>query len=324
MPAPDHDRHDGYLARYRQTGERKIIGIGREVVGLRKDGSTFPLELAIGEMHLGGRRLFTGIMRDVTERKQAEAAIIIAQKAELASQAKSEFLANVSHELRTPLNAIIGFAEMLDSDYAGRLAPKQREYVRDISDSGEHLLELINDILDVFKIESGKIHMYDDDVDVARTIRAAVRLVRERADMAGAKLTTRAPPSLPLLRADERMMKRILLNLLSNAVKFTPEGGTVSVAASVGDNGCFRLAVRDTGIGIAEQHLATVMEPFGQVESNLSRTYEGTGLGLPLVKSMVDMHGATMAIESDLGEGTLVTIMFPEHRIVPRPADELD
>ena len=323
VPAPDHDRHGVYLARYRGSGEPKIIGIDREVVGLRKDGTRFPIELAVSEMELDGRRLLTGIVRDITERLEAQAAIIAAQKAQLASQAKSEFLANVSHELRTPLNAIIGFAEMLGSGYAGRLAPKQLEYVRDIGNSGGHLLELINDILDVSKIEAGKIRMYVDDVDIAHTIRAAVRLVRERAHLARVELTTSASRSLPMLRADERMVKRILLNLLSNAVKFTPEGGTVSVAASIGDDGCFQLTVRDTGIGIAEENLATVMEPFGQVESNLNRTYEGTGLGLPLVKSMVDMHGGTMAIESGLDAGTLVTISFPENRIVPRPADRM-
>ena len=231
------------------------------------------------------------VLVNVTRRRRAENALLAAkEEAETASRAKSEFLAITSHELRTPLNAIIGFADMLDGRYMGPLNDKQREYVSDIRNSGTTLLEFINDILDLSKIESGKAKLYEEDVDAARAVKATVRLMKDRAATADIRLQVDVAAGLPRIRADERMLKRTVLNLLSNAVKFTPPGGEISVTARLDADGWFRIAVADTGIGIDEVDLALVMAPFGQVESSLDRSHHCTGLGLPLVKSMVELH----------------------------------
>ena len=206
---------------------------------------------------------FEGVMGvdvDITERKRAEDALIDAkEEAELASRAKSEFLANTSHELRTPLNAIIGFAEMMAGGYVGKLSAKQAEYVSDIRESGGGLLEIINDILDLTKIESGHERLSEANLEVGRAVASAVRLIRSRADDGGLRLDVDAPENLPLLRADPRMVKRILLNLLTNAVKFTPPGGEVALSASVDEDGALRFSVRDTGIGISAEDLPKVV-----------------------------------------------------------------
>ena len=286
----------------------------------RADGTIFPIELAVSEVEKGGRRTFTGIIRDITQRKRAESAITAARRAELDSRAKSDFLANVSHELRTPLNAIIGFSDVLSRGYSGPLSAKQAEYVGDIRTSGAHLLGLINDILDVSKIEAGKVELFEQDLSLERTIRAAARMVQERAGTAQVKLCLNVDANLPALRADERMGKRILLNLLSNAVKFTPEGGRITVDSCLDDDGDLIMRVIDTGIGIADKDLKVVMVPFGQVDSNLNRRYDGTGLGLPLVRSMAELHGGTLALASKPGEGTTATVRFPASRVVATPA----
>ena len=245
------------------------------------------------------------------------------QQAEAANRAKSDFLANMSHELRTPLNAILGFSEVMMREVAGPIGqPHYREYATDIHDSGRHLLEVINDILDLSKIEAGRVELVDGRVELGPLVEKAVRLVSDRAEQAEVEIRLLSEPDLPDLIADERLVKQALLNLLSNAVKFTPRGGRVEVSLLLAADGALCLSVRDSGIGIAEADLERVLTPFTQAESALSRNYQGTGLGLPLTKSFVDMHGGTLALESRLGEGTEVTLRFPAKRVQSAPESE--
>jgi len=239
------------------------------------------------------------------------------RQAEGANRAKSDFLANMSHELRTPLNAILGFSEVMMRELAGPMGrPQYREYAADIHDSGRHLLEVINDILDLSKIEAGRVELVDGPIALQPLAEKAVRLVADRAKQAEVEIRLSSEPDLPELVADERLVKQALLNLLSNAVKFTPRNGRVDVALRLAADGALCLQVRDSGIGIAEADLERVLTPFTQAESALSRNYQGTGLGLPLTKSFVEMHGGSLALKSRPGEGTEVTLRFPAERVL--------
>jgi two-component system cell cycle sensor histidine kinase PleC len=255
---------------------------------------------------------------DITERVQVREAMRVAkEEAELSDRSKSEFLANMSHELRTPLNAIIGFSQVLQDELKGPLGdPSYQQYVRDIHESGTLLLSLINDILDLSKIEAGKLELQDAKQNVPEIVGACRRIIEGRAKDAGLLLDTRLSDGLPHLQVDERALKQILLNLLSNAVKFTPEGGSIAVDARIDDDGCFAILVSDTGIGIAPAEIPNALSNFGQVENYLTREEQGTGLGLPLAKSLAEAHGGTLELESELGRGTTVTIRFPAERII--------
>ena len=262
------------------------------------------------------------LKREIAERKRTEEALLAAKEAaELANRSKSEFLANMSHELRTPLNAIIGFSEMIKTATFGPVgSPKYREYATDIYGSGQHLLNVITDILDISKIEAGKLELHEEPVDVPEAVESCLMLVNERAENAGLTLEIEIADDLPPLRADERKLKQILINLLSNAVKFTPEGGTVTTRVWYHRDDGYVFQVADTGIGIAPDDIPKVLAPFGQVDSTLARKYEGTGLGLPLTKSLVEMHGGSFDLQSEPGVGTTVTARFPAGRIVSEAA----
>jgi PAS domain S-box-containing protein len=281
--------------------------------GRRRPNGRF-IELRRNPMPGGG---FVTLYSDATERKQAEDALRDAKEAaEIANRTKSEFLANMSHELRTPLNAIIGFSEIIQQEMFGAIgSPRYKEYASDIHDSGTHLLNLINDILDVSKAEAGKVELQETRVRVSDLIDASSRLVLPRAREAGIHLSLPHVDDLPLVFVDERRLKQVLLNLLSNAVKFTQPGGRVTVEASADQRG-FVMRVIDTGIGIAPADIPKALEPFGQVDSKLSRKYEGTGLGLPLSKGLVELHGGRLELASEVGVGTTVTIVLPPERIV--------
>jgi len=229
---------------------------------------------------------------------------------EIANQHKSEFLANMSHELRTPLNAIIGFSEVLLERMFGELNEKQDDYLKDIFSSGKHLLSLINDILDLSKIEAGRMELDVENFDVPSALGNALTLVRERAQRHGIALGLEVDAAVGEMRADERKFKQILLNLLTNAVKFTPDGGKVDVRARLAD-GVLQVAVTDTGIGIAPEDQAAVFEEFKQVGRHYTNKQEGTGLGLALTKRFVELHGGTLTLQSEPGRGSTFIFTLP-------------
>jgi signal transduction histidine kinase len=246
----------------------------------------------------------------------AKAAQDAREKAEAANRAKSDFLANMSHELRTPLNAIIGFSDIIKEEMLGPVGnAKYGEYVRDINGSASHLLSVINDILDLSKIEFGSVPLNEEEVDLDTTIRACLAIVGERARNGGLTLDYLPLEQMPLLWGEQRRIKQILINLLSNAVKFTPTGGAVTITIHRAADDALQIAVADTGIGIRHEDLERIMLPFAQADTGLNRKYEGTGLGLPLTKAFVEMHGGTLALYSELGRGTTATVELPAKRV---------
>ncbi|MDV7340550.1 ATP-binding protein [Terasakiella sp. A23] len=237
--------------------------------------------------------------------------------AELASRSKSEFLANMSHELRTPLNAIIGFSEAIKLNIFGPVKAHEKyfEYIENIHLSGIHLLEVINDVLDVSRIEAGKMDLHIEEVNLHELCHACFNLVKERAASGGIKLQNDANDQLPAILADEMRMKQIVINLLSNAIKFTEEGGLVHLRAIETDEGALLLEIEDTGIGMTQEEIQKATQVFGQVESHMTRRHEGTGLGLPLVNSLAQLHGFAIRMDSQKGTGTRITILIPHSSV---------
>ena len=247
-----------------------------------------------------------------------------AERAEAQSEAKSAFLATISHELRTPLNAIIGFAGLMEDQRFGPLgAPRYREYVTDIKNSGEHLLGLINNILDLSRAEAGKLHLQEDVVDVAEVAEVCVRQMQLRAAESGLRLELALPASPLMLLGDASKLRQILFNLLSNALKFTPVEGHVLLKIEYASDGGINLVVKDSGVGMSPADIPLAMQPFTQLDNRLARRYEGTGLGLPLTRSLVELHGGSLRLESALSEGTTGTVAFPASRTIASAPDAL-
>jgi signal transduction histidine kinase len=237
------------------------------------------------------------------------------QRAEEANRGKSEFLARVSHEFRTPLNAIIGFSEMMATGMFGTIEPpRYASYVRDILVSGRHLLDLVNDVLDLSKVEAGKMTLREVEIDLPALVEQVMRLIEKTAAEKQLTLAVALAPGLPRLFADPRGVRQMLLNLLSNAVKFTLPGGRVKLSIAP-DFGRLGIAVEDTGIGIAEEHLAACFRAFDQVDNVLTRRFEGSGLGLAITKALIELHGGEIRLSSTVGVGTSVALLFPKERV---------
>lgn len=259
------------------------------------------------------------IVGTVTDESFREELIAARDQAETSHRAKSDFLANMSHELRQPLNAIIGFSQIVVDEVFGPIGePRYLDYLRDIQFSGKHLLNIINDLLDLSKNEVGRLALIEQPTEIAEVIETSIRLLRDKAAVAGVTVRAELPSDLPLVWADEQRLRQVVMNLLSNAIKFTPEGGEVAVTVAL-DAAGVSIVVSDTGIGMAPEDVPRALEPFVQIENVMTRNREGTGLGLPLSKALIELHGGFLSVQSTPGKGTAVTAGIPVARFVTGP-----
>ena len=265
----------------------------------------------------GKFRGYRGSCRNITDEVRAKRAAAEAiAAAEAASRAKSEFLATMSHELRTPLNAILGFSELVRDGLDPATQARFIRYAGDVHIAGLHLLDLIDDVLDVARIESRGLELNEEAIDLGDSIGSSCHLLAGQAEAAGVTLGQVVATDMPAMRGDRRRLKQILLNLCGNAIKFTPAGGRIMVVANSPAQGGVEITIADTGIGMAPEAIPRALEPFVQLESNLARRYGGSGLGLPIAKALTELHGGTLAIDSAVGQGTRVTLHFPDERLV--------
>ena len=306
MPEPFHSEHDGYLARYLETGEKRVIGTGRQVEGRRRDGTVFPMGLTVGEVDRE-HRSFTGIARDLSDLVTAQVALEDAMlQAERANRAKSEFLSGMSHEVRTPLNAMLGFAQLVEMEAT---TDEERESADQILRAGRHLLDLIDEVLDISRIESGRMRFSLEPVSVDEVVGECLDLVGPQA---GRRSVEVVPPDAEglFVRADRQRLKQVVLNLLSNAVKFNRDGGSVTLEVATADPRQVRISVADTGPGISAEMTERLFEPFDRLGVEAS-VVEGTGLGLTLAKRLVETMGGTIDFETAPGEGSTFWIEMP-------------
>lgn len=310
MPSPQHEQHDQYLAHYLSTGEKKIIGLGREVTGLRKNGETFPLELAISEMNVNGQRMFTGVVRDISQRKAAEEKLREANQRVHEQRVKDEFISTISHELRTPLTSIKASLQLMLANAVGDI-PNQAQVLLEIAHrNSERLLLLINDILDISKLESEESGFALRPTRVLTLLRNAVVNNQSYADKYGVRFLLKHCDEELSIAADPDRMMQVLNNLLSNAAKFSPAGSEVEIDAKRHAE-AIRITVRDTGSGIPPEFHSRVFEKFTQVQHSSRREISGTGLGLYISKSIVEKHGGKLSFRSSLGQGTEFYIDIP-------------
>ncbi|HEY4943154.1 MAG TPA: PAS domain-containing sensor histidine kinase [Rhizomicrobium sp.] len=305
--------------RRRLAGEEAVSSY--EFRMIRRDGSEIWVETRAALSDWDGQPASLSWIVDISERKAMQAELIKSKEAaEFANRTKTEFLANMSHELRTPLNAIIGFAEVIKDQMFGPVGTnKYADYAGDIHTSGRHLLDLINDILDLSKLEAGKLELREEKVALRNAVEDCLTLIRNRAQKSDILLITEIEPRLPRLLCDERALKQVLLNFLSNAVKFTPAGGAVTTRVSRAGDG-IAIAVSDTGIGMSQADIEVALAAFGQVDSKVARQHQGTGLGLPISRSLIELHGGTLSVESAPGKGTTMTALFPAWRVAAEAA----
>jgi PAS domain S-box-containing protein len=282
---------------------------------LHRDGTPIWVETHAANVDWDGKTASLSWISDISRRKAMEEETLRSKEAaEFANRTKTQFLANMSHELRTPLNAILGFSEVIAREMFGPVAAKYLGYAADIHRSGRHLLALVNDVLDLSKLEAGKLELHESEFALSDLVEECLTLLRAQAEAGEVRLKNALPAALPSLRADARAVKQLLLNFLSNAVKFTPEGGEVRVEAQ--DDAGLALSVIDTGIGMTAAEIEVALSPFGQIDSRLARKHDGTGLGLPICRSLLELHGGELRLTSTPNVGTTLTAWFPPQRLI--------
>jgi PAS domain S-box-containing protein len=318
IPEPMREHHRQGLARYLATGEGPVIGKRIEVSALRKDGSQCPVELAVVAIAYDGPPMFTGFLRDLTAQRTAEAVRLRSlqieeenKQVQEANRLKGEFLANMSHELRTPLNSIIGFAELMHKGKVGPVSDTHAEYLGDIVTSSRHLLQLVNDVLDLAKVESGKMDFRPERVDLSKLVAEVRSILRELAGSKRIRIDTSVAPDVTMVVVDPARVKQILYNYLSNAIKFTPDVGLVTVEIKPEGAAFFRIDVTDTGVGIAEEDLAKLFIEFQQLDAGLAKKYQGTGLGLALTRQLAESQGGHVGVRSTAGVGSTFWVVLP-------------
>jgi len=305
-----------YAESLSEPGVENLFNDGKEVIAAEANGGMIPVFLTISKMQSSGK--LCAVIRDMTSWKKAEEELIQSRhEAESASNQKTDFLANISHEIRTPLNSIIGFSDIMIEERFGPIQNERyREYLRDINKSGNHVLELINDLLDLSKIESGKLELEFEAVDLNEMVAESVALLQPQANGNRIIIRTSLSRAVPKVVADSRSIRQIILNLVSNAIKFSPTNSQVIVSTVYESNGEVALRIRDTGTGMSEAEIEEALKPFQQVHGSTDERNEGTGLGLPLTKALVEANRALFDLESEPGQGTIAHVQFPTQRVL--------